>query len=343
MLALTSGTALVGLMQNPFAAPYIERGAEDAAQAIERAFRATFTPDWLTSELGLALARDDRDRALWLAGLAQAENLALPADQAAAVAEIRAEAEGWMNRIADCSACAMDPAHCRSVAQLGACLIPFEMSPLGDVNALRRNGMAALGGGSPDLLESGLALAGLGATAVVLASGGTSVAVKAGATVLRVARRAGSLTPGFTHALEDAADLPVDWAAVARAAPLDEITDTARLARLGAMAGDVGTMIRHTSAADTLVLLRHVESAGDAAQMARLTRAAGPRAVSRLEVLGKSRSFRALVRVSDLALATVAALVALAVQLAMLLGGIVTRRAFRPGRPRLDNPAILRA
>lgn len=329
LLCSTTGAGAWGLAQQPFAQPVVARGAESAGRALEAAFHSTFTPDWLAGELSAALASDQPERAIWLADLALAEGMALPADQLPLIAEIRAEQASMWQNVKECGQCMWDIASCRSISAIALCAIPVEMSPAGDLNALRRQAVAAATGQEIDRIETGLALVGLGATAVVLFTGGSSAAVKVGASTLRGARRMDALTPGLTRALTEAADLPVNWRAVLSGAPLSEITDTARLARLGGMAGDLGKVARETSLAETLVLLRHIDGPEDAARMARLAELSGPRSLARVEVLGKARAFRAMARLSDLALGTLAALYAAALQVLLMLAGWVGRGLLR--------------
>ena len=117
--------------------------------------------------------------------------------------------------------------------------------------------MAALADQEVDQLEVGLAVVGLGATGLVVVSGGGTVTIKAGASVLRMARQLGTLTPGMMRSLRVASDIPVAWNrlpdfATGRA-PLSAVTDTARLSDLGRMAQNVGVIGRNTSTADALV------------------------------------------------------------------------------------------
>lgn len=324
----TGGAALWALAQNPFAAPMVDRSAEELRGVLDRALARAATADRLVPRLEAALAAGDRDRVAMLSDLAEAQGVALPPDLAARVAEATAP-EGLLDSAAGCAACALDIRACDSLARIGACAIPFEMTPLGDLNALRRQAGVAIGGGEVDRIETGLALAGLAATGAVIVSGGGSAAVKGGAGAIRAARRMEALTPGFGRVLAEAADLPVDWAAVRRAAPLDEITDTARLARLGRIAEDLAAVARHTSPAEALVLLRHVETAEDAARLARVSEAMGPRTRAAFEVLGPARVFRAATRVGDLALLTLGLLAALVVQLGTLSLSVALRGARR--------------
>lgn len=320
---------MTGLWQAPFAAPLVERGIEDSARGIEAAFRGTFTPGWVEAAIRQALAEGDNARVLWLADLAQAEGVLLPAAQAQAVAGLRASAEGWAAQAADCAACAWDIRACASLAMMAGCALPVELSPMGDANALRRQAMAALAGAEVDRLETALALIGLGASVLVVATGGTTAAVKAGAAGIRSARRLGSLTPGLARVLADAADLPVNWGAALRMAPVAEITDTAKLARLAGVATDLGRVATRAGPAEALMLLRHVDSAEDATRMARVAEASGALTLSRVEVLGKARAFRATLRLGDLALATLAAIWATLVQAGVMAATLAGRALLR--------------
>jgi hypothetical protein len=323
----TCGASVWALSQHPFAAPIVERSADEISRYVERAMAREVTPAWLLPRLDAALAEDDRDRIAMYADLASTHAIPLdPATQArvdAALAD-----PSLLEGAADCATCAIDIQSCESLPQIAACAIPFELTPFGDLNALRRQSTAWLYGENVDEIETGLALAGLAATGAVVVSGGGSYVVKGGLSALRAARRMGALTPAFTRVLGEAADLPVNWGAVLRAAPLDEITDTARLSRLTDMAGDLAIVAGKTSPADALVLLRHVETAEDAARLARTADALGPQTRVAMEVLGPARVFRSLTRVSDLALLTVGLLTALAVQ----LGGLCASFALRSAR-----------
>jgi hypothetical protein len=94
------------------------------------------------------------------------------------------------------------------------------------------------------------------------------------------------------------------------------------------MGEDLAVVVARTSPADALVLLRHVETAEDAARLARTADALGPQTRVAMEVLGPSRVLRSLTRISDLALLTVGLLTAFTVQ----LGGLCVSLALRSAR-----------
>ncbi|NCO20658.1 MAG: hypothetical protein GW905_01300 [Rhodobacterales bacterium] len=329
----TGGASLWALAQNPFAAPLVERGLADTQAVLARHLTRMATPTRLVDEVEQALADDDMDRLLIALDAAAARGITLPRpllERAQAQAEA---AETPSRRLTDCAACAWDISACATVAQIATCALPVEITPLGDLNALRRAAAAQATGAEVDRIDLGLALAGLLASGAVLVTAGGSATIKAGATALRLARRSGRLTPGLTDTLARNADAITDMRAlpayIAGRVPLAEAADTAKLARLGRIAGDLGAVARHTSPADTIALLRQVDSAEDAASLARLARASGPQTRGTLHLLGKARAFRATLRLSDLALGTLALLAALAGQVAALLLALL-RRAVRP-------------
>jgi hypothetical protein len=329
-LAAAAATAWA-LASNPLLLPFAERAAAEGRAALEAAVARRVDEDWLLPRLEAALAAEDVDRAEVLLDLAGAHGVSLPEPLAEEATALVSPNPVESARI--CAACAWDPAGCMGLAQLLTCGLPFELTPLGDVNALRRQAAAWLAGAEVDQLETGLALAGLGATALVPVSGGGSATVKAGATVARVAHRSGRITPAFSRVLADAAAVPVAWhrlddLALGRVA-LEEVVDTVRLARLGEIGADLGRLIQNTSTADTLGLLRHVEDPADLARLVRISENAGETTRPAVETLGLARAFRATTRVSDLVLAAAALLAGLAVQLAGLAGTLALRAARR--------------
>ncbi|MEM8822923.1 MAG: hypothetical protein AAGF30_04865 [Pseudomonadota bacterium] len=318
MPACATVVALVwALSTNPLSAPFAERTGRDLAMALEREVARVATPDWIEESLADAVATENAERAEML--LTLATDLGRPIQAPEAEALIAAQT-GWIAGAQACAACMADVAQCPSVALLGACAVPFEMSPLGDLNALRRAGTAWWDDSEVDEFEAGLAVLGLGATGAAVASGGSSLTVKAGAGLLRMARRMGSITPGMVKTL----DVPVNWSKVPEllggSARLEDVTDTAKLAVLGEVVDDLGKIRAATSTGDALRLMRLVDTPEDARRLVRIADAAGPGTARTLEVLGKGRAFRASVRLTRAAAGTFVLIWLAAAQLAVLLG-----------------------
>lgn len=311
----TLGSTILVLRDTPFTAPFVERSTAEIARAADRAMAWAVTADWLLPRLGDAIRAGDEDAVSFYAALAQDHRIPLPPPLGEELAAFRAAREGGFARLSECAVCAYDVARCPSIELLAICALPVEMTPLGDLNALRRGGATYLSGQPLDRLETGLAIVGLGATGAALATGGGGLVVKASATTLRLAHRLGRVTPGLARALMESARLPLGSGA--RAARSTDVT--ADLLRLGGNAG----------VAPTLHLLRHIDNAEDAARIARLSDAAGPRTRGVVEVLGKSRALRLTVRLADRVLAAIALIYALILQLALWIAGRLGRAALR--------------
>ena len=146
----------------------------------------------------------------------------------------------------------------------------------------------------------------------------------------------GVLGRGIARALADAANAPFRWKKLgefARTGRLDEVTDTVRFRKLGRIADNLGTVGKHAGPSEAIFLLKHVETAKDAVELARVSRIAGKKTRRTVEVLGLGRAARALVRLSDLAWTALGLLAALAAQALALLSPLCLRplrRALRP-------------
>ncbi len=331
--ALTVVCAGWFMVQSPFTSPVVERSAEQIDAALTRAMARQVTLAWLLPRLQDALIVEDLMQLDLLLGLANDHNVVLPRAMIEDIAQLDRAQSGALARTAACGACAIDITACDTLAQIGACALPFELTPAGDVNALRRAGRSYISGETVDRLDLGLAIVGLGATGVVLATGGTSYSVKAGASVMRSAGRLGTLTPALVARLNDLVGSAVHWDRIGdlargRVAP-SAVVDSAKLSELGELGRDLQRVATQTSVAETISLLRYVDSAEDAARLARVTDAVGPRARGAFEVLGKSRVFRATIRGSHLAIGAAAALYLLALQILVFAtqrGGILCLR-----------------
>ncbi len=289
------------LASNPLAAPFVERGVSDLALTLERQVQHKASAAWITAALAEAVAAGDAERTVMLLDLADELGRDVPRTEAEALVTAQS---GTLAQIGDCGACMLEPAQCASATMLAACAVPFELSPAGDLNALRRAGRDWIAGDDVDELDAGLALIGLGATGAVLVSGGSSASVKAGTGLLRLARRMGTLSSPLT-----------------RAARLAVRGDADALARLGRTAAELDRVRAATSVSDTLRLMRHVDGPEDAARLARVAEAAGPRTARSFAVLGPARVFRATTRLSRMAAGTLALIWLSVLQLGTMAAG----------------------
>lgn len=336
-LATWAATGWV-LSLNPFAAPVVERTAEEARAAFTRAMAIRVTPDWLLPRLEAAVAADAPDDVALYLEIAGEHGVAIPAPLAAAADAVLAAHDGMINTAGDCARCAWDITACPTLGMIGACALPVEMTPAGDLNALRRAGAAWIAGEEVDRLDAGLAVVGLAATAGVVITGGSSLTAKAGATALRLGQRLGAISPRLMGAVADALTGLVRWdrldAVILGRLPAGEAVDGARGARLMSLATDLKGLSDNTSPAEALALLRHADTAEDLGRLARVSGAAGQDTRKVMRVLG-SDAFRLLHRVSHLAELAIGLVATQLAALSLALLRMVMRRLSRGARGRL--------
>lgn len=339
-LALAAALSLAGALlaaqriaQNPLAAPLVEAGTARIRAATDRMLAIHATPQALAEKLAARLAEDPRD---WLVidaltGLAAERGLPLPPDLATDLARARAADFAPLARAADCALCAWDAASC-TLAQVAACQLPVALTPVGDVLGLARAATAAAAGTPVDRVDLALSVAGLSASALVLATGGSAAAVKAGAGLARVARAMDLVSPRLAARAAQAARSGVDWAALPAARGADDLARALRpqaLAPLTALAADLGRIQAAAGPARALHLMPLIDDAADARRLARAAEALGPRITARAELLGKARLMRATLRWSNLAAGTLAAVAGLALSLAGLAASLLQGAGLR--------------
>ncbi|AMY67862.1 hypothetical protein [Frigidibacter mobilis] len=311
----------------------MDRGTDSIGAAMERALAKEATPERIEALLRARLAEEDRN---WLAiraieGVADERGVPLPAELTAGIAEAWDEDSGFWASAGGCLACAYDPAECTLSAEL-LCQAPMVATPLGDIAGLAKEGLAYSTGAEVDEINLALSLVGLGATALVVASGGSSVTVKLGASLAKLARRMGLVSPRLGALASDALRHGVDWARVPAVRSSDDLARVLRpdrFAPLVAIASDLGRTRNALGTTDALHLLRYVDDAPDARRIANAAETLGPKTVGRMEVLGKSRFLRATVRLSNLTLQLFAGLIGLLLSLASLIASSLSSRALR--------------
>lgn len=328
---------------NPLLRPVIERSADEFVAALDRAEARHATPAVVAARLTALLAETPRN---WIAidavGLVATERgLVLPNTVLAAKAAAWEEDSGFISTAGTCLTCMVDAASC-SLSQALICNAPVTLTPIGDVIGIGRAGVASLFGQEVDRLDLALSAIGLGATVAVVATGGTSYTLKAGASLLKLARRMSLIPPRLMALVADAARTGIRWDEALR---WDSLTDPARLivpdaiAPVAAVASDLGRIDGVLGTSRTLHLFRHIDGPADARRIATASGALGPRAVGTLEILGKSRFMRAAIRLSDVAITLMAGLIGMLISLGTGLGAALHWVLSRGLRRRLQAAA----
>ena len=334
MLSLvTTGLAGFRIARNPLITPLIDRSGQQIVAATDRLMAEYATADRVAALMANRLGETPRN---WVAiealeEVAADRGLALPPALIAARAAAWDTDSDWLTGIGECARCAYDPAAC-TLSNVLLCQVPVALTPLGDIAGISRAGTAAATGGDVDEIDLGLSIIGLGATALVLASGGSSAAVKIGASTARLARQMNLLSPRLTAEGLTALRRGVDWAGLPAVRNSDDLARVVRmdvLAPVIAVVGDMGRIQGAVGTTRALHLLRYVDDASDARRMARATDALGARAVGRIEVLGKARFLRATTRWSDAARTVMAGIVGFLGSLAALAASVLQGAGLR--------------
>ncbi|SUZ32104.1 hypothetical protein ROE7235_01857 [Roseibaca ekhonensis] len=319
-LAVASGWQAVALWRG--GGWWVERAEDTLQQVYTTAIARAATPARVAELLDMRLSETPRNWHVIDALLA--ESAVLPPDLQTRVDAARDEDFSLWSYTTACSRCAYDLSQCTLGPDL-ACGLGINLTFAGDLLVLGREGLALGQGADVDGLDVTLAFIGLGATALVVATGGTSYTVKAGAGLMRVAHRMGRLAPDLRRVYTRAFRNGVDWGALAKGAPLARATRAEALGPALRLTDDLGVMRARAGTRGTLHLLGAADTLPEARALARTARAIGPRSTAALEVLGKSRLIRLGLRLSD----EVLALLASAGAALSALGGLVAGRVLR--------------
>lgn len=334
---VTSGGAALRISRDPLLRPLIERSADEFSAALEREMAEEATGEAITSKIRALLVETPRN---WIAiqaleDLAAERALSLPPDLLAERTAAWDEDSGWLAKAGGCLSCTFDASTC-SLSMAMVCNVPVAMTPVGDVVGLGKAAADYLAGREVDQLDLALSVIGIGATVATVATGGTSYTLKAGASLLRLARKMSLLPPRLLALVTDVARTGIRWDDLAT---FDGLKDPARLivadrvAPVVSVASDLGRISDRLDNTRTLHLLRHIDGPDDARRIAAAAERLGPRVVGALELLGKSRFMRMAFRLGDEALALAAGISGLFLSfgaaLASLLHGLILRRMRR--------------
>jgi len=186
-----------------------------------------------------------------------------------------------------------------SVSSLSGALVS-DLTVIGDIRDIAREGPAFVAGEPHDELMLGLSVAGVGLTAASVASGGTALPAKVGASVAKAALRTGRITARFSGELRllaaRAIDMPALRQALARTSFHDlqalrriaaRHADKLRGSRLARVFDDAATLVDHAGPSQALRLMERVGSADELTDLAAMSRVLGKRTLAVAELTGR--------------------------------------------------------
>ena len=166
----------------------------------------------------------------------------------------------------------------------------------GDIRDAGREGLHLARGEEVDELILGLSAVGLAVTASTYATGGTSLPVRAGVSLVKAAKQTGRLSAALGRTLTRAARESLDFDAVRRLAKAPAALDGAALRSvvrtdavkpLARMLGDVGTVQAKAGTRAAMESLKVAETGRDLGRAARLAEVKGGQTLAILKMLGK--------------------------------------------------------
>jgi hypothetical protein len=342
LLALAGLTlrSAAAIGSNPDLRPLRDATTAEIAASLDRQLARASTPDHLAARIDLRLTKDPRN---WVAldalvDLAAERGISLPPGLVTRLADARARDFSATTLAAGCLACAVDITTCTLTTAM-MCKLPVLLTPLEDMRGIAQAGADYATGEAIDRIDLGLSVLGLSATGLALVSGGSSLTVKGGVGVLKLARGMNRLSPRLADTAAISLREGIDWAALPAARSADDLAALMRpeaLAPLAETAADLGRMADTLGPTATLHLLPLIDDATDAARLSRVSQAHGPRTVAAADLLGPSRLLRATVRITDLAAGLVLGLTGLLVSAGALVGNalqsVLWRRLLRASR-----------
>lgn len=337
MSLVWSGWWIWGLARDPAFVPFVERAQAGLVAAYERGLARAASPNAVIARLDARLDETPRDWVVIgaLTDLAREQGIALPEALVARIETLDAEDNGWIAAGMACASCAWDLRQCPLSVAL-SCGIAVNLTVLGDLVALTREGAHYLAGDEVDEVDVALSFVGLAATGLVVATGGTSLAVKSGAAMLRVAHRMGRVAPDVMAVFRRAFAAGIDWARLPEVRGIDDLVGLARprvLRPAIEVAQDLGRMNARLGTRQSLYLMGVLETPTEVRAAARAAEALGPRTIGGLEMIGKSRFLRLGLRLADevwALLAGIASLLASGAALIAPLAARIARRGIRP-------------
>jgi hypothetical protein len=176
--------------------------------------------------------------------------------------------------------------------------ITSDFTVVGDVRDLHREYSHYKAKEPVDELVATLSGVGIGLTALAISTVGTAAPAKAGVSMVKMAKKTRQLTPAFQKQLSRMAGNVFDWNGFIKATKsgkgMKNLIRSAKKAYhpkaikpLGKMAGQMSQIRKSSSVADTLQMMKYVDSTKDLRRLATVTKKHGKNTRGYLTLLGK--------------------------------------------------------
>ncbi len=219
--------------------------------------------------------------------------------------------------------------------------IASDLTVVGDVRDIGREGAKLVSGEEYSELILGLSVVGVAATAATVATGGGALPVKIGVSLMKVAKRTGTLTRAFARELRNIVRAAVNFPQLRKTLSTVSLTNNAAtrrsvttyaskvdFSRLTPLLDDMSRLQRNAGPAESVRLLSHVETGNDLRRVAQMSGELGVKTRGIMALTGKT-SLRAFKSLTNLFLWVLQWIWAIGGTLLALTLGAGTRRAVR--------------
>ncbi|NRP45933.1 hypothetical protein XMV225_003123 [Aliiroseovarius sp. xm-v-225] len=342
--------SLYRLYRTPGLALFAERPIKLVEAEVSRALFSAAEEGAIDAKLNALLSETPRN---WfvidaITDVANDRSLEISSDTRLRVQNARDEDHGIINSAIKCSACLLDISKCE-ITNVFLCRSPIELTILGDVSELTRQGKNYVTGNDIDKIDLVLSSVGLGATVLAPLTGGSSISVKIGSGTVKIAKQMGRLSPKLLDYLGRAAGYSVRNGSIARSKPksilskLQDALHTKRLEQIRGMSSDVWRAQENVGHVGALHLIGSVDTPRDAKAVARLSDVSRGSTVGVIEILGKNDVVRIALKFGDEALAFIVSVSAFLLSVLMLiLNSFLWRFSTRMRTALEDNPELNR-
>jgi hypothetical protein len=226
--------------------------------------------------------------------------------------------------------------------------VTSDVTVVGDVRDIAIEGKKMAAGEDYSKLVLGLSIVGLAATIATVATGGGGIVAKTGVSVLKAAKRAGTLTADFARRLTRIVERTVDFGEIRRIAKTTDLTDlratekafggmarTVKTSELLPVFRRIGTIGENAGPAETVRLMRYVHSERDLDDVAKMSTKLGRKTRGVIAITGRTalRAFKTTLNVVEFLIENI---IAFGAWLLGLLGLGAGRRIVRAGWRRVS-------
>lgn len=164
--------------------------------------------------------------------------------------------------------------------------IASDMTLYGDLRDLKEEGTKYNNGESYDEFILQLSLIGVGLSATQLLSVGVATPLKVGASVMKIAKKSGSITKSFSKVISKRLSKTIDIKVLKTYNP-KVIANNINLVPIKGLLKEVNGIKKHTSTADTIALLKYVDTSNGLRKIGKLSKTYKTNTKGVMKVLGK--------------------------------------------------------